>query len=128
MNGPALLGIRSSALFAVSPTRRPALLDSCHMKSGNRDAAIIISPYHDAAALGVKASMIRGANGVSPPTGSNDRERFKRSRLQTLPNITNHVQNYNSPIRPEANAKPSPSNAMLPTCDPANAKRSDLRE
>jgi len=77
----ALLGIRSSALFAVSATRRHSFLDGCHVESSNRDASIIIEPYDNTGASGVKTSVIGAGNGISSAAASNDRERFKRNCL-----------------------------------------------
>ena len=99
----ALLGFRSAALFAVSAAGAHSFFNGYHVEASYRHAAIVVAPDNHASALRVKPSMIGGTNGIPPTAGRNDRERFKWSRFQMLPNITKHACNYNSRIRQEAN-------------------------
>ena len=66
------------------------------MESSDRHARIIIKPYNDASALRIEAGMIGAGNEISPPAAGHERERFKWSRFQVLPDIANHAGEYNS--------------------------------
>jgi len=76
-----MLGIRSSALFAIAAARRFPFLYSGDVESSDRHAGIIIEPNDNATALRVKTSVIRAGNRIPPPAASNNGERFKWSRF-----------------------------------------------
>ncbi len=67
------------------------LLNCRNMQTRNRYAAVVIKPDYHAASMGMNTGMISTGNVVTVAAARDDDKRFKRTGLQMVANVGDHV-------------------------------------
>src|SRR5687768_7549306 len=86
--GPRYAG---EELFSAAIFVDDAFFNRSDMEARDRHTTAVVEPNYYAIADWIDTGVVRGGNGVSTAAGRDDRERFKRRRLEHLSHVGNHT-------------------------------------